>query len=283
MAKRGIIITSPFKFDGRTLNIINSKIDPVFLRHCLLFWDRIDWPDNNIISLGGETPETQFLTDSNILTRTKITLGGFSGNIGYSLLIMQEAAFHLHNDTEPGLWSLAQESTNLVLPRETSTEKRTIEIELYKYIPVPDRVVSLEDILNFKEKRKDELLVFRSLMDGLYTEIINSKDIPRSKIAAIEKLQISIADLHRLMKESSIKRCLSTLKVELNLSDLIKDTLLSGVAAKVAFGISPEMAALIGISASAIKIGLKIVPIGSRIPTNLKDYAYLFYLEKELL
>jgi hypothetical protein len=283
MTKRGIIITSPFTFDGRTLNIINSGIDPVFLRHCLLFWDRIDWPDNNIISLGGETPETQFLTESLILTRTKIKLDRFSGNIGYSLIIMQEAAFRFHNDTEPGLWSLAQESTNLVLPRETSTEKRTIEIELYKYIPVPDRVVSLEDILNFKEKRKDELLSFRSLMDGLYREIMNSKDIPRSKIAAIEKLQISIADLHRVMKESSIKRCLSTLKVELNLSDLIKDALLSGAVANVAFGISPEMAAIIGISTSAIKIGLKIVPIGSRIPTNLIDYAYLYYLEKELV
>jgi hypothetical protein len=282
MAKRGIIITSPFTFDGKALTAPYSGIEPVFLRQCLLFWDRIDWPDNNIISLGTVTPEIQFLIESKIMIRTRVSISGTIGNIGHALLIMQEAAFEVHNNTEPGLWSLAQEGPNLVLPMKSFTDRKTIEIELYNYIPVPDKIVSLEDILNFKEKRRDELLSFRSLMDSLYAEIVNSKDVPRSKVAVIEKLQISIADLHRVMKESLIKRCLSTLKVELNLSDLLKDTLLTGTATKIAFGISPEIAAIIGFSTSAIKIGWKIVPFGKRVPPNLRDYAYLYHLEREL-
>ena len=38
--------------------------------------------------------------------------------------------------------------------------------------------VFVPDILDFKHNRKDELIAFRSVMDQLYLDIVNSNDIP---------------------------------------------------------------------------------------------------------
>ena len=281
MSKKGIIITPPFKYDGRTLNIISSEIDPEALRLYLLYWDNIEWPDNNVISLGGDTAETAFLRVENILTRTRIVLSGFSGNLGDSILMMQEAAFDYHNKSEPGLWSLAQEGEVLLLPKDSILDKPKIEVELYKAIPIPDKDVALDDILGFKERRKDELLAFRTLMDELYLGIIDSSDIPRAKSAAINRLQVSIGDLHKVMKESSIKRRLSSIKIELNLLKLFTSAMSIPVV-KTVFNTTPEVAALIGVATSAIIFSINTGPMSKRIPEKLKDYAYLYHIEQEM-
>ena len=51
MDKRGIVIMTPFSFDGTALEL-RGPIDPVSLRQYLLYWDKIDWPDNNMFSFG---------------------------------------------------------------------------------------------------------------------------------------------------------------------------------------------------------------------------------------
>lgn len=280
MAVRGIVITPKFTFDGRTLST-GSGFDPISLRHYLLYWDKLDWPDNNIISLGDGGPDIEFLKSTGVLERTVIKFTGFSGNIGYAMLGMQVAALQIRNDKEPGSWSLAQDSQALVASPEGTVEVRSIEVELYSAIPVPTRDVSYDDVLDFKRRREAELKSFRSAMDDLYQEVIASVDIPRAKLQAIVRLERAIQELNNVFGESFSKRFLSSLKVELNIPNIAAFAV-GGAAAASTFGIPLAIGASTGAIAAAVKFDLSNIRKGSRIPDQLKDYAYLHYIEKEL-
>jgi hypothetical protein len=258
-----------------------GPIDEISIRQYLLYWDKIDWPDNNIMSFGGETPELLYLQEIDVLNRTRVQFSSFSGNAGYSLLLMQEAALQVRNQQEPGCWALAQSRSSLLLPKEKSEEARTIEVELYNAIPVPLGVVPLEDILEFKERRKDELLHFRSAMDELYDEVINSNDILRSKVRVIDRIDQNVAELNTVFNETWKEKLLSTVKVELNIPNLAT-TAVAGAGVSVVFGFSAAAGAAIGAVAAALKMDFSHAQRAKNLPRELKDYAYLHYIEKEL-
>lgn len=280
MAERGIVITPMFTFDGRTLSM-GGGFDPISLRHYLLYWDKLDWPDNNIISLGDGGPDIEFLKSTGVLERTVVKFSGFSGNIGYAMLGMQVAALQIRNDKEPGSWSLAQDSQELVASPEGTVEFRSIEMELYSAVPVPTRDVSYDDVLEFKRRRDDELKSFRSAMDDLYQEVIAAADIPRAKLQAITRLERAVQELNDVFGESFSKRFLSSLKVELNVPN-IAVLAAGGAAAASTFGIPLAIGASAGAIAAVVKFDLSHIRKGERIPDQLKDYAYLHHVEREL-
>ncbi|KNZ40570.1 DUF6236 family protein [Acetobacterium bakii] len=277
---RGIIISPQFKMEGDVFTLISSNIDPIKLRQYLLYWDKIDFPDNNIVSIGG-SPEIDYLESQDILSRSKVTFGSWQGNIGYAFAQMQSAVLQEKNKTEEGRWSIAQPNSKLLFPKELCTETKCLEVELYQSLPIPSSEVSLNDVLMFKERRKDELMHFRRLMDEFYLSIINSNDIPRTKIKIIDEIQGSIIALQRLMNESKFKRLLGSVKVELDITNIIKGGIL-GASTGAIFGFSPEIGAVLGLASSAIKVSYESVLVPNSLPKELKDYAYLYYEHKEL-
>jgi hypothetical protein len=278
---RGIIITPKFDFDGTTLHFPGLVgIDPVSLRQYLLYWDKIDFPNNNLIGIGSSS-DIQFLIDQNILSRTEIKFSNFHGNIGYGYIYSQIEALKLKNRSEPGQWSLAQTGNHLFIPDDVSDETKTFEIELYNMLPVPSEFVSLDDIILFKNRYNDELIAFRSQMDELYLGIINSGDIPRARIMALTRLEQAIKDLNIVANESFASRLLSSLKVELNLPSLLA-TAITGSFTGAAFGLSPEIGAAIGATSAAIKFDLSLTKKVRGLPKELKAYAYLHRIEREL-
>ncbi|MBZ5752447.1 DUF6236 family protein [Metabacillus sp. DBTR6] len=127
----------------------------------------MDFPDNNFISFG-ETPEIEYLKDVGVLKRSNFIVLSSNGGDGDLFSRIQVAAFKNNNELEKGYWSLAQPNRELILNKESSELTRNLEVELYECLPIPSPEVSLEDILHFKERRKDELLEFRRFMDNLY-------------------------------------------------------------------------------------------------------------------
>lgn len=276
--KRGIIV-SPFVFDGRSLSV-NGAINDISLRNYLLYWDKIDYPDNNIVSTG-MSPELEFLLSEKILERTIIKFHSFSGNVGFSMVLMQSAAFDIHNKKEPGQWTLGQQSYQFVVSDERAENIKAVEMELYKALPVPNREIPLADILDFKNRRHAELIALRSAMDKLYLEIVSSGDIPRAKNAALVRLEQTISDLNLVAHESWPVKLLSSLKVQINVPNLISNALI-GSGAAVCFGFSPAAGAAIGAAATSIKFDLGISKEIKDLPPSLKDFVYLHRLEKEL-
>jgi len=279
--ERGVIITPNFTFDGRSLHFPGLVgIEQTSLRHYLLYWDKIEYPNNNIIHIA-TSPDEQFLIEKGVLSRTDFTFSGFSGNIGFAYLYMQAAALEIKNQKQPGQWSLAQPSAKVYIPQDLAAEARTIEVELYRALPTPGENVSLDDILNFKQKRRSELQAFRTVMDELYVEIADSSDIPRAKSATLLRLEKAIHDLHEAADESWINKLISSMKVELNLPSIATQAL-AGAGLATAFGVSPDLGAAIGAVGAALKFEFLTQFKSKKLPEELRDYAYLHHIEREL-
>lgn len=245
-----------------------SQVDGETVRRAALYWDKIDHPQSRLVYLGLSTDEEQ-LKSAGILSETTINDPVQTQEI---LLEAPGRALLMHHSQEPGQWSLSQSSPDLVLPGGLGAPVRNIEIELYEALPVPAADVPIHDILQFKQQRADELLGFRSAMDALYERIISSRDVPRAQDAALLEIERQLSNVHRVMAETAMRRVISSLKVELSLTDLaIVGTLMSQPLLK-----------LVGAAAACIKVGASIAEGFKNPVKGLKDYAYLGYSAKQL-
>ena len=179
---------------------------------------------------------------------------------------------------------MGQNSSKLYLPEDKSIKANAVQLELYNCIPVPKEDTPFDDILDFKERRRDELIEFRRVMDDMYDEILSSEYQDLKENRCIEELQNKIIDINRVMDESPIKRVLSSMNVEINISDLaqaVANTFTGyNLGEKIGF---PRVGAAVGLAASAINVTYNASLKAKGAPDNLKDYAYLFYAKKELL
>ncbi|QHB84187.1 hypothetical protein GIS01_19655 [Aeromonas veronii] len=287
MQERGIIVTPPIKINnGGGLYIESSEITDHQIRMALFFWDKFDWPDNNIISIGsGETNDLVFLKECGIFNRTRVSFNNFSGGAEIALLQMQDEVFKEKNRTEPGNWSIQRVGEELISTPSFTQTKKVIEFDLYNSIPLPSSTVPLNDILEFKEKHRAELLAFRMLMDEMYLSIINSPDQLSAKSAALLRLSVAISDLHKSMESSSIQRSLLSYRVVLNDFSDMWDTITRGYGAYelVKTTVGNELAAILGAANALFKISSKAAPISKNLPKALKDYAYLSKIEREFM
>lgn len=282
---RGIIADCTFHGDDNSISI-SGGIDPFRLRQYLLYWDKIDYPSNNIMHFE-LTPDEMYLEKAGVLQRTHVDIiTGPSGvTINPELFIKSQLFVLKENNKNTGeIWSLGQNSNKLILPKDESIEANVLQLELYNCIPVPSEDTPFDDILKFKEERKDELIEFRRVMDNLYERILNSEFQELERKRCIEEIQNKVIDINRVMMESKIKRILSSMNVEINISDLIQGATnaVTGYMLGEQVGF-PEIGALIGLVPSMINITYNTSSKAKGIPDNLKDYAYLFYAKKEIL
>ena len=280
MSSRGIVVTPKFTVSGTSLHFPGLVgIAPDDLRFYLLYWDKIDYPNNNLIHIAS-SPNDQFLIDAGVMTRTNIAVNA-SGGMETLYVSAQLDALRQLNTRDPGQWSLAQTSNAFYLPESESTETRSIEIELFSVLPVPTENVALEDILRFKEKRHDELVRLRIAMDKLYLDVDRSNDIPRAKNAAIIELEETLKALNRVANESWTTRLLPNLRVEFSLSELAGSAA-AGELVGQRFGITPGVGAAIGAVSAAVKLGYGTVRRVKGLPDELKDFAYLNHIADDL-
>ncbi len=245
MAQRGIVICPPFDvLPGGGISCGGSP-DGLELRKLLLYFDKIDYPDNNLISIGS-SPDISYLESTGILNRPKVNFTGTinSGN-GEFFIVAQEAIFAKNSSVEPGQWSLSQPSTSPYFSNGMTSQG--IEFNLINMLPVPSVVVPLEDILNFKQQRNDELIALRSHLDDVYQSIINSADIPRSMTTEMQKLETALKDLDRTLSESSISKTVTNLRAYIGGN--FPSTLgagLGGAGVAPLIGMSPLITAMAG-------------------------------------
>ena len=277
---RGIVISPEIDILGKNNMVIrNSDIAPHKLREYLLYWDKIDFPINNIIHFVGNTDIT-YLQERGVLKRSEIKIQQSGEIVDLFLKSQLEAFFNNSNDTNT-VWSLAQPNFNLALPKEFAQQTRSINVELYNNLPVPTSDVSLEDILFFKERRLDELYEFRYQMDKLYEDILNSQDIENSMERNLTLIQRKLSAIDQLLNESMMKRAFRSMKVNISISDLLTKALLGAMLGnELKFPL--ELGGIVGAMSSFINISIDFVLKPTNLPSELKDYAYLYYSQNEL-
>lgn len=286
---RGVIIGPRMKkLDGGGVEIESSAINPADLRRYVLYWDQIDWPDNNVVSLGADydPPDIATLRAEGILRRSEVRLPSWNGPIDDLFALAQEAAF-LHNSRsgENIGWAIAQTAPALVLPGARDT-RRSIEVDLTQTVLSPAEDVPIDRVLEFRRRREAELLQFRNAIDELYLEAVSSGDVHRARELALRKLRRSINDLDRVMSEPGWKRVISSMKASFSVTDGIAAGWGMTAAISEMASVGNDLLFNVGLITalgSAVKISVVSLPkFRATIPEQLTPFAYVHHVEKEL-
>jgi hypothetical protein len=269
MAKKGLILSN-FQIIGPRA-ITDGKPD---IKKYLLYCDKFDVPYNNLIG-SPISPDEEFLSNEGLLTQTGVNIEG--GTEVSIVLATQKIAFDLYEKSEPGEWSLCFESTDnsFLLDEAYYSESIGINILFKNCLPVPQSDVSLDDILRFKRKRKDELIHFREGMGELIAQIKKAEDLTSESNRVKHLITSSIRDLNTVAKESFVTRLLDNLSVAISVPAII------ACAYTGAQIISPPgLGAFIGAAVSCVRIEMRQLPKPTGLTSN-RPFAYLYHAQDE--
>jgi hypothetical protein len=126
-------------------------------------------------------------------------------------------AFRMLDEREPGTWSLAAGENSISFPPEDLDVGRGALVTIHRAIPVPDKDVPLQDILEFRTRRRDELVALRHHLEDIYQRVIAAGDQPMALNTAIERIQSAIADHIKVSREAKFPLRLADVSAELNL------------------------------------------------------------------
>lgn len=278
MNERGIVVSPPFSILPSGGIQCGGDPSPLEMRKYLLYWDKIDYPDNNLVSVHSD--DIDALMQLGVLERTFVRFQGeFNTGNGEFFIAAQEKAFSIRSELFPGSWSMAQLSTT---PFYTQGERKTsIDFELYGALPVPSASTPFYDILQFKEHRSDELLAFRAHLDDVYQKILNSPDSARARNTEIERLESAIHSISRTLDESRIKKAIGSLRSTIQ-SEPISILGMGATFAFAAPAIIPMSPFIAGPAAVGITIAFKSMITPSRgtnseltyLKSSMKNFDY---------
>jgi hypothetical protein len=211
---RGLVVSPPITIEGTSLQIKSSNLDPQELRFALLFWDRLVWPTSNAIHLASG-PDESFLESAGTLIRPNYT---FYGDMARGIARGQVQAFKELEIAEPGVWALAQGENSFSWKENFLDEGKGALVELHRAIPIPKHDVPLAEILEFKERRKDELLLLRYKLESFISVIESSPDRTEALNNSIKELDQACSNLLILGKEWQFPVYLSNIKASFSLT-----------------------------------------------------------------
>ena len=225
---KGIILTPHIWTEGEGLFVGNGSVDLVDLRRSVLFWDRIIRPEN-VFSTLKLSDEEVFLESCGILKKYMPNNLSNSGVFSHLYEESLKKTFIDLEAREPGIWAIS-DSSNLfdARPGRFLQEGRGALIELHRAIPLPANDVPLEDLLRFKEARRDELKSLTLELDGLFSRIVNSSDPNFEMRRAISEIDLKCSNVIRVGKESKIKFTLSDFTYNVSLDFNLQNFLISG-------------------------------------------------------
>ena len=212
---RGLIISPPIEVTQNSIHVKSTKFDDQELRTSLLYWDRLLYPQNGIFKTQSSAEE-DFLVASGIMYKPLYQI--HSGTGGDIFLKAQTAALLDLQKKEPGVWSLNGGENSLVIQDSGTPYKHNgITLQLINAIPVPSITSSLDDIIKFRQKRRSELLAFRSYFEEIAKTIENSPDSEDELRNALKRIDESCRDLLTVTREYQLPVKLSNVSASFNL------------------------------------------------------------------
>ena len=255
---RGIIaaqgIIKPLQ-DGFVMERGISKEE---LRYYILYWEKVVIPGNNLVYI--KVPEEDTLIACEAISRPRVEFqGSLQGDqvTGALLACQSIVAKKLVRDKTVD-WVLHQIGESLVLPPDFASQQDAIRVALVNALPVPDGEVPVHEILEFKQRHKDELIELHDSIDELYFEVLNSPDESLATKKAVFRFQSAIQNLDKASNEQFKKTRKYNLSVELNVN--AKDIIVGASPGALIHFFSPGFSIpimLLGAAAALIKIRAK--------------------------
>jgi len=297
------------------------QIDFAIIRKHLLYWDVIDWAcddiflllsglfrsqierevgqlqpelsaegireiaDNLMLAALTDSPEFKTLEREGVFRKTlvrRVQSEDLIGDIPKQYQEARIAEFQRRNEESGELWSLSQGVDERLLDTTNTSVTNVIEVQLYDCLPTPGDHVKVEEILEFKRRRTDELIGLRVALDSLYSEIVRSGAQPAVRKRTLAVLSDSVESLHRVIGEAKMQTRVSTFRTLLN-TTLDSASVGAGLtAAALVYNVPLPTATALGVGATVIRLLTAEVRKPKEIPEKVRDYAYVRSIFEEL-
>ncbi|MEX5582467.1 DUF6236 family protein [Pseudomonas lurida] len=218
---RGLIINNPMYVNSTGFGANDPQLRGQELRAALLYWDRIALPLNNIIRIE-PSKDVKYLEAAGILHLPEVKV---EGDMNEGLRRISGEVLKYYEDRQPGAWSLGSGENSILIMDGLAEKDEGTLIQLYNAIPIPAEDVPLNEVLEFKQRRRPELLALRNHLDNLATEINSSSDSSEQLKGALHNIDSTCSDLAKVCREWQTPFYMSNLKISLNfnIAKAIKD------------------------------------------------------------
>lgn len=214
--KRGVVFTvrELLKVNGGKGFTTGRSISTEELNYLMLYWDKLVSPTNNFIHIGLANEEE--LENCGVLHRPMFTQHGFMDGgmmTEFHAFTHVEALNMMRKNEREVDWRMHFFNNEVSIHQDAAQQKEVVRFELSELLPVPPKDTPLHEILEFKERRSDELQALHGYLDELYFEVLNSGDFNLQRAKALSGLRASLEDLNKLNGQgwrSPVKFNLST-------------------------------------------------------------------------
>jgi len=256
---RGVIAAPGIIKPLRDGFVMERSISKEELRYYILYWDKVVIPGNNLVYIG--VPEEEELIACEAISRPRVQFqGSFRGDqvTGALLACQSIVAEKLVRDKTVD-WVLHQIGDSLALPTDFASQQDTIRVALANALPVPDGEVPIHEILEFKQRRKDELIELHNSIDELYFEVLNSPDEGLATKKVLSRFQYAIQNLDKASHEKFKKTRKYDLSADLNINgkDIISGASAGALVDFFSNGFTIPIATILGAVVALIKISAK--------------------------
>lgn len=261
---RGIIVTPQVVVSAPNTVVLGGTTDPNLVRFWCLFWDELAYPQTFFFAtdLG---PELSYLESQGVFKRHRVEIP--SGD-GLQIMIHARAkTFEELERASPGSWAAASgvgawEGPELELGRG-------LRVELANALPVPDKDVPLDEVLKFREHRKDECEALMAYIDECYLSVTASPEKPIAQHLAFEKIAHGVREQLEVTCEAGFAHRLYSLAADFNLAA-------AGIAATGSFALGASMSAIVGnsiLAGASISVSNIVSAVNPK--KNLSPFRYL--------
>jgi hypothetical protein len=225
--------------------------DDSVVKTALLFVDKIDIPDNNINSFGvGELGAVP------IVARSRVQFA--QGPTYDQMNVYPWLAFKQLDEREPGRWSIWQRPDKALIPAEELSPDLAFQIEFTKALVVPDATVPFDDVINFRERHRDQLITLRHHIEEMAIKLSKEGD-KRAITHEVEKFDASLSSYLKEARKSNLRKAVTSLTAEMDWSAAVRDSLFGGggmglLSVVGGFSLAQAAAAIGGGVATALSI-----------------------------
>lgn len=204
--------------------MLESNIDKRKLMRTVLFWDKIIIPCNtNIFSINlDHIPEIVALRAENILEEPKIQVSNADGaltSILYDMYMWYIMQMMESNDANYTTYELEK----MLISNHGKISVSGGELLTFtNAFPEPDISTEINELLEFRLKRKDQLKLLMMHLNSLELRVLKSEDKHTELKVAINEIDIACADVIRLYKEKGIKFNISNAKFNFSMKEIIE-------------------------------------------------------------
>lgn len=251
--ERGLVMRPSLRvLDGTVAD--EGQISPSDLRFAALFFDRIAVPTSNAFDtvIGRDA---DYLLKLGIVSRPQVRLSG-----NWEALDAYKSGFRaIFKElivTGEGRWSLSRQPFMASLFEQEQLVP-SLDFDVAAVIPVPSNEVPLDDVLEFKRLRINELRAFQGRLEEACQAIQAAPDKPLAEREQIDALNGAIKDHIKAYREWARPFRLTGISAKIGLSSFTGAVASYRLASS--YDLPEEIGALVGVlggAASSISVGV---------------------------